>query len=182
MNNSDPVEDSSVSDRYSVWLVPDRGTDAYYQLEETIEEYAQLYEDASEFEPHITVVGGIETGESVLEERVQNLVEGQAVFDVEFTGVQCSTTRHQCVFLLAEPTAELLFLHQQAVDVFDVDTGMYVPHLSLVYSDMNIEERLELVESIDTSTFPSTVQISEIALVKTTGPVSEWETVARYEL
>lgn len=169
-------------DMYSVWLVPDRGSEAYQQLEETIEEYAQLDEDAPEFEPHITVVGGIQDSESVLEEGVQSLAEGQAVFDIEFTGVQCSTTRHQCVFLLVEPTAEVLSLHQEAVEVFDVDDGMYVPHLSLIYSDMDVEERLDLAESIDMSTFPSTVQVGELVLVKTTGPVSEWETVARYNL
>jgi 2'-5' RNA ligase len=171
-----------VSDVYSVWLVPDRGSEAYHQLEEAIEEYAQLDEDAPEFEPHITVVGGISGSESVLEEGVRSLAEGQDVFDVEFAGVQCSTTRHQCVFLLVEPTAEVLFLHQEAVEVFDVDDGMYVPHLSLIYSDMDVEERLDLVESIDTSVFPSTVQIGELVLVKTTGPASEWETVARYDL
>jgi len=156
-----------VSDVYSVWLVPDRGTEAYQQLEETIEEYAQLDEDAPEFEPHITVVGGISGSESVLEDGVRSLAEGQDVFSVEFTGVQCS---------------EVLSLHQEAVEVFDVDDGMYVPHLSLIYSDMDVEERLDLVESIDTSSFPSTVQIGELVLVKTTGSVSEWETVARYNL
>lgn len=169
-------------DIYSVWLVPDRGSEAYQQLKETIEEYAQLDEDAPEFEPHITVVGGIQGIESVLEEGVQSLAEGQAVFDVKFTRTQCSTTRHQCVFLLVEPTAEVLSLHQESVEVFDVDDGMYVPHLSLIYSDMDVEERLDLAELIDMSAFPSTVQVGELVLVKTTGPVSKWETVARYNL
>lgn len=171
-----------MSDVYSVWLVPDRGTTAYQQLEKTIEEYAQLYEDASEFEPHITVVGSIQGDESVLEGGIRDLAEGQDRFDVRFTRVQCSTTRHQCVFLMVKPTVELLSLHREAVAVFDVDPGMYVPHLSLIYSDMSIEERLEVVESLNTSAFPSTVQIGEVALVKTTGTVPEWETVARYHL
>ena len=86
------------------------------------------------------------------------------------------------MFLLAEPTIDLLSLHQKAVEVFDVDAGMYVPHLSLVYSDMGMEERLELVESIDAASLPSSVHVGEIVLVETSGPVSEWETVATYEL
>ena len=180
--NSIPMEDSLVSDEYSIWLVPDRGTDAYQQLEETIGEYAQRYEDAPEFEPHITVVGGVEGDISALEEGVRSFAEDQDSFSVDFTRVHCSTTRHQCVFLLVEPTVDLLSLHQKAVEVFDVDAGMYVPHLSLVYSDMSMEERLEMVESIDTTALPSDVPIGEITLVKTSGPVSEWETVATYNL
>jgi len=38
------------------------------------------------------------------------------------------------------------------------------------------------VESIDTTALPSDVPIGEITLVKTSGPVSEWETVATYNL
>lgn len=170
------------TDVYSVWLIPDQDTDVYQRLEATINKYAQQYEDAPVFEPHITVVGGIDGDESVLDDGVRSLAEQQDAFDVEFTGVQCSTTRHQCVFLQAVPTADLLSLHQEAVELFDVAAGMYVPHLSLVYSDMSIPERLELVESLTISSPPSTAHINSIALVKTTGSVSEWETVARYDL
>ena len=76
-DDSISMEDSPVSNEYSIWLVPDRGTDAYQQLDKVIGEYAQRFEDAPEFEPHITVVGGVEGDESVLEEGVQSLAEGQ---------------------------------------------------------------------------------------------------------
>lgn len=176
------MKDLPVSDEYSVWLVPDRDTSEYQQLEQTIEEYTQRYEDAPRFEPHITVVGGIESDRSLLAENVQDLAEGQDSFDVEFTKIQCSTTRHQCVFLLVEPSMKLLSLHQEASDLFEICDGMYVPHLSLIYSNIGIEERLEMVDSIELSSLPRTVHIDAIALVKTTGDALEWESIETYDL
>lgn len=176
------MEHSPVSDEYSVWLVPDRGTDAYQQLEETIKKYAQRDEDAPRFDPHITVVGGIEGEESVLREGVRSLAEGQDSFDAKFSKVQCSTTRHQCVFLLVEPSIEILSLYQEATESFEVGSGMYVPHLSLIYSNMSIKERLKIVESIESSSLPGTARIGAVALVETTGDASEWETIGTYEL
>lgn len=181
MDASSLTDRTAASDDYSIWLIPDRDSNAYQQLEEKIEEYAQLYEDAPEFEPHITVLGGGEGERARLKDEVERLAQEQPPFDVTFPDVHCSTTRHQCVFLLVEPTVELFSLHRDAARVFDVDAGMYVPHLSLIYADISIEERLEMAESLDATSLPRTAHINEIALVKTTGPVSEWETVATYE-
>lgn len=177
-----PMEDSPVSEEYSVWLLPNRGTDAYQQLDETIEKYAQLYEDAPRFDPHITVVGGIEGNKSVLEENIRSLAKEQDPFDAEFIKVQCSTTRHQCVFLLVEPSIELFSLHQEMSESFNMSGGMYVPHLSLVYSDMSIEERLEMVKSIELSSLPKTAHINAVAFIETTGDASDWEAVRIYDL
>jgi hypothetical protein len=86
------------------------------------------------------------------------------------------------VFLLVEPTVELLSLHRAATETFDVTGGMYVPHLSLVYSDVSVEERVAAVASIDIATLPDTARIDRIALVETTGAVPEWESVGTYDL
>lgn len=182
MNNRESIKDLGVSDVYSVWLVPKQSEEEYHKLDGTIRKYAQLYEDASEFEPHITIVGGLEGNKSIFEKGLQTLAKRHDPFEIQFTMVQCSTTRHQCIFLLVEPTAELFSLHQKVVEMYELGEQMYVPHLSLIYSDMSIEERLKIVDSIDITALPSTVQISQIALVKTTGSVPEWETIDKYNL
>lgn len=171
-----------MSDKYSVWIVPASDTSAYEQLEQTIKKYAQRYEDAPRFEPHVTVLGGIEGDQSVLEENVRSLTESQVSFDIDFTKVQCSTTRHQCVFLLVKPSIELLSLRQILSESFGMSGKMYVPHLSLIYSDMNIEKRLEVVDSIGLSSLPRTAHIDTVALVKTTGGAPEWKLIETYDL
>jgi hypothetical protein len=86
------------------------------------------------------------------------------------------------VFILVEPTLELLSLHQTAVQQFDSTPEMYVPHLSLIYSDMSIADRIAMVDSIEVELLPSTVCVDTVAVVETTGAVPEWNTVTTYQL
>jgi hypothetical protein len=102
--------------------------------------------------------------------------------DLTFTAVQCSTTTHQCVFVLVEPTVELLSLRRTAVRRSGASGGMYVPHLSLVYSDMSVEDRIETAESIDSDSVPVGARANTLSVVETTGSASEWAEVARYRL
>ncbi|SDN46913.1 Cyclic phosphodiesterase-like protein [Haloarchaeobius iranensis] len=55
---------------------------------------------------------------------------------------------------------------------------MYVPHLSLIYSEMSIADRVSMVESIDLEALPATVRTDTLAVVDTTGEVSEWRTIS----
>ncbi|MFC4407893.1 2'-5' RNA ligase family protein [Haloarchaeobius iranensis] len=167
-----------MSGTYSLWLVPDRDAAAYRQLEETIRELATGQEDAPEFEPHVTVLGGIRGDQDLITERTEELVGNRESLELSFTAVHCSTTKHQCVFLLIQPTRELLSLHQTAAELFDTNPGMYVPHLSLIYSEMSIADRVSMVESIDLEALPATVRTDTLAVVDTTGEVSEWRTIS----
>jgi 2'-5' RNA ligase len=171
-----------MSATYSIWLVPDRETRAYRTLDELIGDYAQSYPDAPDFEPHITLLGGIETDEATVSERTCDLVGGRDPFALDFIDVSCSTTTHQCVFLLVAPSAPLLRLRRTASEVFDRDERMYVPHLSLVYSWMEVEERVRLVRSIDAESLPDGVRIDTVEVVDTSGPVPDWETVSTHPL
>jgi 2'-5' RNA ligase len=171
-----------VSGVYSLWLVPNRETKAYRRLSETIGELAAAHPDAPEFEPHVTVLGGIRGDQDRITKRAQHLAEERRPLELTFTTLQCSTTKHQCVFLLVQPTRELLSVHQAAVQRFDTDGGMYVPHLSLIYSDMSIDDRFTVVESIGIGSLPGGVDADELAVIETTGSVPEWHTVATHEL
>lgn len=171
-----------MSDVYSLWLIPDRDTAAYGRLNKMISELAAAHDDAPEFEPHVTVLGGIHGDQDSIAERTQQLIAKRHPRDLTFTTVQCSTTKHQCVFLLVKPTQELLSLHQTAVQRFNTDAGMYVPHLSLIYSDMSIADRVAMVESIDIELLPGRVSADKLAIIKTTDSVPEWKTVAIYDL
>jgi 2'-5' RNA ligase len=171
-----------VSAVYSIWLLPDADADATHQLEGLISDYAQSYDDAPVFDPHITVLGGLTEDQDTVMEGTRTLIQDRAPFEVSFPRVHCSTTRYQCVFLLVEPTREILSLHRDAVEIFEVAAGMYVPHLSLVYSDMSIEKRAALARSVDSASVPDTAPIGSVAVVETTGSIPEWETVAEYQL
>ncbi len=171
-----------MTETYSLWLVPERGTPAYRRLDDLISDRSRSYPDAPDFDPHVTLLGGIDADEGGVSERTQALVRGCDPFDLDFVDVSCSTTTHQCVFLLMAPSVVLLELRRDASAAFERDERMYVPHLSLVYSDMGPKERIRVVESTDVESLPDGVRIDTVELVDTGGPVAEWRTVSAYAL
>jgi Cyclic phosphodiesterase-like protein. len=171
-----------VSDEYSIWLLPDRDTDAYQHLSNVISEYAQVYADAPKFEPHITVLGGIDTDIATIQNGIEDLAEEYNPIQVIFTKAQCSTTKHQCVFLLVEPTTDILSAHRTMRDICKIDQGMYVPHLSLIYSEMSVTERLKITNSIDIPSFQNNIYADEIVLIDTEGDVPDWNIIQSCDL
>jgi len=168
-----------MSQAYSIWLVPDSHTAEYRCLEDLIDEHARKH-DAPDFEPHVTVLGGVAEQRGVVEERTREVVRERDPFELEFMGVSCSTTDHQCVFVLVRPSVGLLDVHRQVSESLGPSGGMYVPHLSLVYGGMPLEDRVREVRAIEATGVPDAVRADTVAVVDTAGPVPEWETVAAY--
>ena len=175
------MKDSSTSE-YSLWLAPDESTAAYRQLEAAITNLANAHDDAPVFEPHITVVGGINDEPDLLREMMRTLGSHRAPIEVTFESVRWSTTRHQCVFLLVEPTLELFELHAFARDAVNATNDAYHPHLSLLYSDMDLKRRREVAQSIDTASLPSRMTCRTLKLVETARSEPEWQTIASVSL
>lgn len=174
-----------MEERYSLWLVPDEDSTVHENLESLIREHSQEYADAPRFKPHITVVGGVGIGREKAEKGAERIARRHSPVDIELLQPHCSTTRYQCVFLLAEPTLELMELHRDTSHEYGHDAGMYVPHLSLVYSDMPLEERRRLVEEFDTGNLPLRFVSDTLRLVRTggeSGTVEEWQVIGDYGL
>lgn len=171
-----------MSGTYSIWLVPDRETQEYQTLDELIGEYARSYPDTPDFDPHITLLGGIETDEPTVVDRTRDLARGRDPLELAFGDVSCSTTTHQCVFLLVAPSVPLLQFRQAATGAVGRAAEMYVPHMSLVYGDLSPEDRVRVVRSIDTDALPDSVVLDTIEIVDTDGAVSEWRTVSTQSL
>ena len=167
---------------YSLWLVPGADTTARRQLQATIAELAAEHEDAPVFEPHVTVCGGIDGKRTTLEETARVMAARTDPLEVAFEGVRWSTTRHQCVFLVVEPTLELVELHRSAREAVGGPSAAYHPHLSLVYSEMDVADRRDVAQSIDTTALPSGIMCHRLELVDTTDSESEWETVVSVPL
>ena len=162
---------------YSLWLTLNDASQAHIQLQRVITTLVDTYEDAPEFEPHLTLVGGVAGDRQRLRQTVSALGDITGPLDLAVSGIQCSTTAHQCVFCPTEPSLPLLRLRGQAMAALDRPESMYVPHLSLVYSDMSLDQRVALADAIDPAALPDHVQATTIKLVETSGPVTEWESL-----
>ena len=167
---------------FSIWLTPDEESNAYRQLQETIDELPSAHADAPVFEPHVTVVGGVDGDRESLEETTRSLTDDTKPVEVTFGEVRCSTTTHQCVFRLVDPSLALFELYASARDALELSMEAYNPHLSLVYSDMGFADRLALANAVDVDALPEEVALPTLELVATGGPVSEWESVCTVPL
>jgi hypothetical protein len=47
---------------------------------------------------------------------------------------------------------------------------------------MSLQDRLELVEDIESGSLPDTALLDTLVVVETTGDAKEWETIAEYDL
>lgn len=168
--------------RYSLWAVPDEDSREYSRLTQLIKEYSERYDDAPRFQPHVTVLGRIHADGEAARQRAEDLATDHDPVDITLRRPHCSTTYFQCVYLLAEPSAEILDLHLDASDAYGKEFGMYVPHLSLVYSEMPVGQRRQLVDEFDTSMLPLTFTAETLRLMATGDVVEDWEVVADYDL
>lgn len=155
-----------------LWLVPAAGTTAHRQVQATITQLAAEHEDAPVFEPHVTLVGGID-GERAALQTAQTLAGWTEPVELTFESIHWSTMRHQCIFVLVEPTLELTQLHWSAHEPVTGSTAAYHPHLSLIYSDMDLADRRDVAQSIDIAALPSSITCQTMKLIETTGPESE---------
>ncbi len=103
------------------------------------------------FEPHITIAfAGLLKGEAksilpVVEKAVKNIPP----VPIEFTEVSVSTTYFQCVFARVKPNLELLRAHQYINGALrHHDPSMYIPHMSLVYGNMDLVQRFAIARKI----------------------------------
>jgi hypothetical protein len=162
---------------YSLWLTFDKASTGHTQLQQIITSLADTVEDAPEFEPHLTLVGGFGGDRPNLIQTVDTLSDAVGALTLNIGDIQCSTTAHQCIFCLVEPSLPLLRLRRQAMRTLGHAASMYVPHVSLIYSDLSLDQRRAIARAIDPAVIPSQVQATAIELVETSGAVTEWQSV-----
>lgn len=167
---------------YGLWLVPDRQSDEYEKFQNIINTYSERHDDAPKFEPHVTITGGLETTEDIAREKTEEIANNTDPVDLQFKGPHCSTTRFQCVFILVEPSETLLNINQDTIGKFNKNPYMYVPHLSIIYSDIGVKERRNAIDSLQNTDLPNSATADTIQLLESSGNVDDWDMIEDYEL
>jgi len=129
-----------------------------------------------EFEPHVTVVSGIELPAGEAKRRLERLADGFLPFSVHLSGLDWYSDRYRCFFARVETGPELLSLHRRAQDVFEVrNREAYEPHLSLAYGDVTVDRKRELAGEL--GGLDVSFQAEALCLVNATRevPVEQWQ-------
>lgn len=165
----------------SVWLIPEAGTAEHTRWTRLIAALADTAADAPVFDPHLTLVGSVPDAHHAtrVAQAVANVTPS---LKLRVRDVQCSTTTHQCVFCPVAPSVPLLRARRHGLAVLDRPDTPYVPHVSLIYSDMSLARRVTLADAITQTAIPDRLRLTRVAVVDTAGPVSEWEPVRAFPL
>ncbi|KAJ6844140.1 cyclic phosphodiesterase-like [Iris pallida] len=153
---------------YSVWALPP--DDVGSRLKEIMSALRSEF-DGPAFDPHITLVGAVRlTRESAIR-RLRSASGSLRPYTARAAAVSRGGFFYQCVYLLIEPTPEVMEAGAHCCGHFGYETSTpYMPHLSLLYGDLTEEEKEKArkrVEELDKEIRSLTFEVSSIGLFRT---------------
>ena len=176
---------------YSLWMTPTEET-VHTTLSSAISTTSQLANTPA-FPPHMTLLGGL-TPPAMDEEELKATTASLAASLSPYT----ATTTHvdtlpdsvyRCVFLRVDPTDDVVAAWAAAKSAFAITDGdydgkydSYMPHVSLVYSDMDPDARAQTAATIASSLDNISFTCSSIQLWDTSGYYTNWRLLGEYPL
>ncbi len=159
--------------KYSIWIIPSEPLES--TLKQVVVRLAKELE-GPEFEPHMTLLGDIEGDLTELKEKVKQLASKIDKLELSLGSVSFSTTYFQSVFVRVNSTAELMKLNLEAKKLFGVSNNVFMPHISLLYGDhdMEVREQASLKVNIPEAFFI----VKELVVIPATSNPNEWEHLA----
>ena len=111
--------------------------------------------EAPEFPAHVTLIGGIERPKDEVITITEQLAATLKPIQIDFQNVTYGNIYHQCVYILCKASEDLLQAGKEAKGAFHLDPSTpYMPHLSLVYSDLSTDARETLAANLQKKLFP----------------------------
>ena len=111
-----------------------------------------------------------------------SLAAGVRPFDVRFVAIGHEQAYFRALYLRAEPSLQLMALHEAALAAWVLDLRPYMPHLSLLYADIAAERKRTIIGALDIQ-LPLTIRINAAELwADHRAGVPGWRRVARVPL
>ncbi|XP_058100980.1 cyclic phosphodiesterase-like [Magnolia sinica] len=153
---------------YSVWATPPAHVSE--RLKQLMRNLRAEF-GGPEFEPHVTVVGAMRLTEKDGVRKLEAACQGLKPYTARINTVSRGTFFYQCVYLLLDPTPEVLETSAHTCGHFAyMRSTPYMPHLSLLYGDLTDEEKEKAVErtkSHDPEICNLSFEVSSLTLYET---------------
>ncbi|DBA86322.1 TPA: hypothetical protein ACH3X2_005557 [Trebouxia sp. C0005] len=132
-----------MSATYSIWIEPKGPLAA--RLQKEINYLADPYGGPT-FPPHVTLVGGVNGPEEQIIECAKGLADTLQPYRIEFEHPAYGGIYHQCVYMLCHQDDATMAAGQLSKQTFGQgQMSSYMPHLSLLYSDIDEHVRKQAV-------------------------------------
>ena len=161
---------------HSLWLEPTGET--AYKLQQRIKELSEKYETPV-FTPHVTLLGGLTASRTELEALTDTLASSISPFELNLTKAGYLSTFYQSLFIHVEQNEGLTHLHSNACQLFDCPDEYkheYMPHLSLLYGDLNQKQKEKILNNIGRE-FYIRFTAKKVVLMQTDGMPEHWKRI-----
>lgn len=156
---------------YSLWVMP-KG-EILEALQNTINTLAEKY-SAPVFNPHITLLGDLETPEEEVIKRVESIVGNITPFQVSLEGLGFEDYYFRSLYLKVKLSSELVRLQEETKRVFQIDNKTtYMPHISLLYGNYPSDIKQEIIQELKDK-FNFSFTASSIHIFHAFGEPYEW--------
>lgn len=175
---SGPCVSCGIMTSLMTWLTPAAGP-VRDHLAATIGRLADLH-NAPRFQPHITLAPAFETAADAALAVIRSAAVRLSPVEVTFAAIRHEQTYFRSLYLIAEPSAQLAAFHEAARKAWALDTSWsFMPHLSLLYSDISDEEKRSIIDTIGIP-LPLAVRFDALELwVRDDPEVAHWYRAGR---
>jgi len=145
-----------------------------------IQDLSQTY-GTPVFEPHVTIVSGLSGDEEALVSTIDAFAASKEILSAPVEGLDYQEGFFKALFLNVQNTPALDQLNQQArMRLNPFGQGVYEPHLSLLYGDITVEEKNQIIAQL---TLPfQTITFDRLKLVQGHSDVTQWRVVKTWSL
>jgi 2'-5' RNA ligase len=136
------------------------------------------------FEPHITLLGGIDATQATAVAATAALARRIAPLHIRLAEIGQRESYFQCLFVHAVPGPALLQAHRLAREAFARrDDAEFLPHLSLVYGDLEQAQKAAIAARLG-ARLDSEFRVEELALIcyRKGDQPQDWRRVAAFAL
>lgn len=167
--------------RYALWLLPPPAERARFA--ELIRTLARQH-GTPVFEPHITLLGGIDDAQPTAVAGSAALARRIAPLRIRLGGIGQRDSYFQCLFVHAIPDAALRQAHRLARQAFARrEAGEFLPHLSLVYGILDQPQKAAIIAQLG-GRLDGEFLVEELALVgyRQDDQPRDWRRIASFTL
>jgi hypothetical protein len=172
------AQSMSENDTYALWIIPDGAV--YTLTDGYIAKLSSTYH-LPRFEPHVTILGGIRSPEP---SALRGLAGSLTPFRIRLASeVDYLDEYFRCLFLKAHETPELMETFSKASRLFGYEGKPYFPHLSLVYGDLPVETKREMIHTLrEIPTIEFEARQLSLVHASTSMPVASWKVIEHFPL
>ena len=164
---------------FSLWLMPPEPFFSRYR--EIIHRLSREYRTQT-FPPHLTLLGNQRGEEAAMVEQTSKLARILTPVPIHLFDVGGRDEFFRCVIVYAEKSPELMEANRKARELVHARSDAeYLPHLSLVYGDLDRSERAALIDRIE-SPIEDRFEVHTLRLIATGGGLEGWRLVQDFPL